>query len=139
MFALTELQLDHVVGNGGQPSFGDQLAIPHAVADIGVPGHYAAILVEVTQWTFGPRRGDFELIAGGKWTRLVEEGAKRFADALAVVEGHAFGPVDPNPQCRVTAGAGQGEVIKLIAEEVQRRHDQFSDPVELIRGWRRHH
>src|SRR3977135_1789784 len=99
MFALTGFPRAHVGGNGGQPSFGDQLAIPHAVADIGAPAHKAAILVEVTQWTFGPRRGDFELIGGGKWIRLVEEGTQRFADALAVVEGHAFGPVDPNPQC----------------------------------------
>ena len=72
MLAFAELQLDHVVGDGGQLSFRDLLAVAQAIADIGALAHEAAVLVEVAQRAFGARRGDFQLIAGGKWISLVE-------------------------------------------------------------------
>src|ERR1700694_6007282 len=107
MFAFAKLQLDHVVGNGGQPSFGDLLAVADAVPDISAPAHEAAVLVEVAQRTFGARRGGFELIAGGEGISLVEECTQRFADPLAVVEGHTLVPVDANPQRGVPARPGE--------------------------------
>src|SRR5205823_12431464 len=106
MLPLPELQLDHVVGDGGEPSFSNLLTIAQAIADIGAPADEAAVLLEVAQRTLGARRGDLELISSGERIGLVEQGAHRLADALAVIERHTVGPLDPDAQLRRWATAG---------------------------------
>src|SRR5205823_10345622 len=100
MLPLPELQLDHVVGDGGEPSFSNLLTVAQAVADIGAPADEAAVLLEVAQRTLGARRGDLELISSGERSGLVERGAHRLAAALAVIERHPVGPANPAAQRR---------------------------------------
>src|SRR2546427_7043308 len=92
MFSLAQLQLDHVVGNGGQPSFGDLLAVSHAVADVGAPADEAAVLIEGAQRTLGAWRRGFELITWGKWIGLVEQRAQPPTHPFAVIEPHPRRP-----------------------------------------------
>src|ERR1700682_2928064 len=86
MLPLAQLQLDHVVRNGGETSFSDLLAVAQAVADIGAPADESAVLVEGAQRTLGARRGDFEPIARGKGIGLVQQCTYRLAPPLAVRE-----------------------------------------------------
>src|SRR5437762_9618780 len=131
---LTELQLDHVVGDGGEPSFGNLLTVAHAVADVGAPADKAAVLLEIAQRTLGARRGDLELISCGKWIGLVEQGAHRLADALAVIERHTLRPIDSDAQRRRGTAAGECQVIQLVTKEAEGGQDQLPDPIELVRG-----
>src|SRR5712691_84562 len=134
MLDFPQLQLDHVVRNGGQASLGDLFAVTHTVADIGAPADEAPVLLEVAQRTLGARRGNLELVASGERIGLVEQGAQRFADALAVIERHTLGPVDPDAERRRGPTASEYQVIQLVTEEAEGGQDQLPDPIELVRG-----
>src|SRR5207248_2056126 len=134
MLSLPELQFDHVVGDSGEPSFGNLLTLAHAVPNVGAPANEAAVLLEVAQRALRARRGDFELISCRERISLVEQCAQRLADALAVIERHTLGPVDSYAQRRGDPAAGECQVIELVTEEAERGQDQLPDPIELIRG-----
>src|SRR6202011_3177272 len=135
MFAIAQLQLDHLLRHRGEPALGDLLALTQAIADIRPPTDEAPVLVEVAQWSLGTGRRDLEVIAGGQWIRLVEQGAQRLADALAIIERDALGPVDLHPQRGVPGDSRQGEVVQLVTKEAERGLKQLADASQLSRGW----
>src|SRR6266550_1840832 len=138
MFSLAQLQLDHLLGNRTQPALSHLLVVPDAMADIGATADEASVLVEIAQWSLGTGRRNLEVVAGGQRVRLVEQGAQRLANALAIVEGDALRPVDLHPQRRVSTRSRQGEVVQLVTKEVQCGLKQLADASQLTRGWRGH-
>src|SRR2546428_9512046 len=106
LFAVTQLELDGIGGDGDQAAFGDLFLIAHPVAQVGALAEEAAKLIRRAQRPLRPRRGYLELVVIGEQVDLIEQRAERMTDPLAVVERHALRPVDHDPQQAVTAAAG---------------------------------
>src|SRR2546423_4017383 len=135
MLALARLELDQLLRDRNQPAFGHLLVVTDAIADIGTTTDEAPVFVDGAEWSLSPGRRNLEVIPGGQRVRLVEQGAQRLADALAIVEGDALRPVDLHPQRRAPTRSRQGEVVQLVTKEVQCGLKQLADASQLTRGW----